>query len=123
MLIADGANTGKIGRNKRGPAEYGRAIKIYRQIQKATPLAKDSLLHRLALAISLEHSVPISQSNPKAETNPPATIDPLARFHHYKTAFENRELDPAFARLTTWDRAWLSMVMNRTKHWPGDAKC
>ena len=49
MLVADGPTSGK----------FGEAMKIYTDIQKASTKAKDGIFQRLALAVSLTHSVPI----------------------------------------------------------------
>jgi len=99
MIIADGAKGGK----------YGQAMKIYTDIRKACAKAKNGVLQRLALGISLEHAVPIAQSNPQAETDAPATVDPVKRYLHYKKAFLAGELDPGFKDLTVWD---YRMVVN-----------
>jgi len=99
MLIADGAAGG----------QYGRAMEILTAIRKASEKAKDGVLERLALAISLEHAVPMRQNNPLANTDAPATVDPVKRYLHYEKAFLNGELDPAFESLDIWD---LRMVVN-----------
>jgi len=93
MVIADGAKGGK----------YGRAMKIYTDIQKASAKAKDGTLQRLALGVSLEHAVPIAQSNPKNQTDAPAVVDPVKRYLHYEKAFLDGELDPGFEDLTAWE--------------------
>ena len=62
-----------------------------------------------ALAISLEHAVPVVQTNPAEDTNAPETVDPVKRYHHYKKAYLDGELDPTFKNLSTWD---LRMVVN-----------
>lgn len=93
MIVADGAKSG----------EYGAAMKIYSQIQTASPHAKQGTLQRLALAIALEHAVPLSQRNPTGATDAPATIDPVARYLHYEKALLANELDPGFASLSVWD--------------------
>lgn len=108
MLVADGANRPRIGRGF-GPAQYGQAMKIYADIQKASNKAKTGVFQRLALAISLEHAVPIEQANPKAQVDAPATVDPVGRYQHYENAFLDGELDPAFEQLTTWE---LRMVVD-----------
>ena len=103
MLVADGANSPRAGRNGYGPAQYGPAMQILTDIRKASGKASgDGVLPRLALAISLEHAVPIEQANPPAQTNAPATVDPVNRYLHYEEAFLNGELDPSFERLSTW---------------------
>ncbi|MDB4545389.1 hypothetical protein N9009_02405, partial [bacterium] len=108
MLVADGANAKRQGRGYGAP-EYGPAMQIYTDIQKGSMKATNGVLHRLALAISLEHSVPITQTNPVDQPNAPKTVDPVKRYFHYEKAFENGELDPAFERLSTWE---LRMVVN-----------
>jgi formylglycine-generating enzyme required for sulfatase activity len=102
MLVADGAKRKREGRGY-GPAQYGSAMQIYIDILKATnPKIPKGVLHRLALAISLEHAVPIEQANSAAQTDAPATIDPVKRHLHYEKAYMDGELDPAFERLSTW---------------------
>ena len=108
MLVADGANSKRVGRGF-GPAQYGQAMEIYSEIQKVSKNATNGILHRLALATSLEHSVPIAQSNPAAETDAPETIDPVKRYLHFEQAYLNGELDPEFERLSTWE---IRMVVN-----------
>ena len=93
MLIAGGAEGGN----------YGQTAQIYAAIQKVCPKAGEGWLHRLALAVSLEHAVPVEQSNPLADTAAPATVDPVARFRHYEKAQEAGELDPAFRTLSAWE--------------------
>jgi hypothetical protein len=78
-------------------------MKIYTDIQKASPKAKTGNLQRLALAVALEHVVPIPQSNPKAQTDAPATVAPVKRYLHYEKAFLDGELDPGFKDLTVWE--------------------
>jgi len=108
MLVADGARAKREGRSL-GPAQYGPAMKIYTDIQKASKKAATGVLQRLALAISLEHAVPIGQTNPTARTDAPETIDPVGRYLHYEKAYLDGELDPAFDRLSAWE---LRMVVN-----------
>jgi hypothetical protein len=93
MLIAGGARNGK----------YGEAMKIYTDIQKASPKAKSDLFQRLALATSLEHANPIKQNNAKALTDAPPFIDPVKRYLHYEKAYLDGDLDPAFKDLNTWE--------------------
>jgi hypothetical protein len=93
MVVADGASGGK----------YGQAMKIYTDIQKASPKANGGTLQRLALAVGLEHAVPVAQSNPQAQTDAPATVDPVKRYLHFEKAFLDGELDPAFKDLTVWE--------------------
>lgn len=109
MLVADGANAKRVGRNGWGPAQYGQAMKIYTHIRRASDKAAEDVLQRLALAISLEHAVPIAQANPEAETDAPATIDPVKRYLHFEKAYLDGELDATFGLLSVWD---LRMVVN-----------
>jgi formylglycine-generating enzyme required for sulfatase activity len=108
MLVADGASAKREGRGY-GPARYGQAMKIYTDIREASKKASRGVLHRLALAISLEHAVPIGQVNPTARTDAPDTIDPVKRYLHYEKAHLGGELDAAFDRLSVWE---LRMVVN-----------
>lgn len=93
MVVADGAKDG----------QYGRAMQIYTEIQKASSRAKDGVLQRLALGTSLEQAVPVAQTNPQAQTNAPTVVDPVKRYLHFEKAYLDGELDPAFKALTTWD--------------------
>ena len=93
MLEAGGAKGGK----------YGQAMKIYTDIQKASPRAMKGILHRLALGTSLEHAVPIRQQNAAVETNAATVVDPVKRYLHYEKAYLDGELDPAFPTMTAWE--------------------
>ena len=84
MAVADGAKGGN----------YGRAMEIYRDIQKASDKAAEGTLQRLALAVALEHAVPVKQRNAESGTDAPATVDPVKRYLHYEKAFLDGELDP-----------------------------
>jgi formylglycine-generating enzyme required for sulfatase activity len=108
MLVADGANSKRIGRGF-GPAQYGQAMKIYTDIRKASKQASAGVHQRLALAISLEHAVPVEQANPKAQADAPKFVDPVGRYRHYEKALLDGELDPAFEQLSTWE---LRMVVD-----------
>jgi hypothetical protein len=99
MLVADGANNGK----------YGAAMKIYSDIQKASPKAAEGTLQRLALAVALEHATPIKQQNIKSQSDAPEFVDPVKRYLHYEKAFLAGELDPGFKNLSVWD---YRMVVN-----------
>jgi hypothetical protein len=93
MLMADGASGGR----------YGQAMKIYTDIQQASPRAKEGILQRFALGTSLEHAVPVGQRNPVDQTDAPATVDPVKRYLGYEKAFLAGELDPGFKDLSVWD--------------------
>ena len=93
MLEAGGAKGGK----------YGQAMRILADIRMASPRAQQGILHRLALATSLEHAVPLGQRNAVTETTAPTVVDPVKRFQHYEKAFLDGELDPAFPTMTAWE--------------------
>jgi hypothetical protein len=86
MLIAGGAKGG----------QYGRAIQIYTEIQKASPQAGSGILQRLALGTALEQAGP-------GENNQRFNLDPVKRYLHYEKAYLAGELDPAFTVMTAWD--------------------
>ena len=109
MLVADGARAKRMGRKGYGPPQYGKAMEIYSKIQDSCKNASAGIFQRLALAISLEHAVPVVQTNPAEDTNAPDIVDPVKRYHHYKKAYLDGELDPTFKNLSTWD---LRMVVN-----------
>ena len=109
MLVADGARAQRMGRKGYGPPQYGKAMEIYSKIQDSCKDATAGIFQRLALAISLEHAVPVVQTNPAEEVDAPETVDPVKRYHHYKKAYLDGELDPTFKNLSTWD---LRMVVN-----------
>ncbi len=104
--------------------KYGEAMEIYTAISTANPKSSEGVLHRLALATALEHAKPINQSNPKdaADNNndtadksaadksgAAAFVDPVKRYQHYKKAYLDGDLDPAFKTLDTWE---LMLVVN-----------
>lgn len=93
MLVAGGANAGR----------YDRAVQILSAIRRASPKSGGGWFHRLALATSLELSVPVEQSNPASRTNGPAFVDPVQRYLHYEKACLDGELDAAFRDFTTWE--------------------
>jgi len=104
MLIADGPSFRVHNRGRdEGPAQFGRAMKIYTDIQKASPKAKEGRFQRLAMAIALEHAVPIRQSNPKSDKNAPEFVDPVERYLYFEKNSQNGELDPAFNNLTVFE--------------------
>lgn len=99
MLVAGGANGG----------QYGPVMQIYSAIRRARPTSAAGLLHRLALATSLEFSVPVQQSHAASQTNGPPFVDPVKRFLHYEKAYLDGELDAAFKQFTAWE---LRMVVD-----------
>jgi hypothetical protein len=107
MLEAGGAKAGK----------YGQAMKIYTDILKASPRAKDGVLQRLALGTSLEHAVPLTiggwsdeytRLKPAGTKTPVVVIDPVQRYLHYEKAYLAGELDPAFKDMTAWECRYIT---------------
>ncbi|QTN31615.1 SUMF1/EgtB/PvdO family nonheme iron enzyme [Akkermansiaceae bacterium] len=101
MAIADGARP-VHGRDSE-PANYGRAMGIYTAIQKASPKAKEGVLQRLALAVSLEFSEPLGNDGTEDAPAKPDPIDPVKRYLHFEKAYQAGELDANFDRLGIWD--------------------
>jgi len=99
MLMADGADDG----------QYGQAMQIYADIQKASLRSHEGLFQWLALATALEHATPVLQANPKDAKDAPAQVDPVRRYLHYEKAYLDGQLDPHFKDLTVWD---YRMVVN-----------
>jgi hypothetical protein len=108
MLVADGPTASK----------YGEAMKIYTDIQKASPRAKEGLFQRLALAVSLTHAVPIEKRVPSADDDDGASdktassiqgsseiIDPVKRYLSYEKWYLDGELQPGFKDLSVWNLA------------------
>jgi hypothetical protein len=103
MLVADGPVGGK----------FGEAIKIYSDIQKASPRAKEGVLQRLAMAISLTHAEPVfKRSGPSSDLvkvteemakDPSFFIDPLQRYLNYEKWFLTGELHQGFKDLNVWN--------------------
>ena len=93
MLEAGGAKFG----------EYGRAMEILSGIRQVANPSGDPVLHRLALATSLEHARPITQNNIPDAAGAPSVVDPIKRYQHYEKAYLAGELDPAFRNLTAWE--------------------
>lgn len=98
MLIADGPTAGK----------FGEAMKIYTDIQKASPKAKEGIFQRLALAISLSHAVPIQKQLPIANATT-EFVDPVKRYLSYEKWYLDGELDQGFKDLSVWN---LTMVVD-----------
>lgn len=108
MLVADGAAGGN----------YGQAMKIYTDIQKASPKAKDGVFQRLALAVSLAHAVPVPRrsiasagieqvaetcKDAPAGNNASGVIDPVQRYVSYEKWYEAGELQQGFKDLSVWN--------------------
>jgi chemotaxis protein histidine kinase CheA len=106
MLVADGPTGGK----------YGEAMKIYTDIQKASPKAKDGVFQRIALAVSLAHAVPIEKQATTGGDSMEGDgagaggasaniIDPVKRYLSYEKWYQDGELDPGFKDLSVWNMA------------------
>lgn len=105
MLVNDGASGGK----------YGQAMKIYTDIQKASPKAKDGIFQRLALACSLAHATPIVKrdrptgadgleaSDADAANSSSMFIDPVQRYLNFEKWYETGELHKGFKDLSVWN--------------------
>lgn len=97
MLVADGAAGGA----------YGHAMRIYTDIQKASEKAKDGVLQRLALAVSLAHAESVAKKVAQAGYDALATDDALNRYLEYEKAYLGGELDPGFGTFTVWELKFL----------------
>ncbi len=103
MLVNDGAEKGK----------YGQAMKIYTDIQKASPKAKEGVYQRLAMAISLSHAEPLlKRARPTGDVvhattdmkkDPSLFIDPVQRYLNFAKWYEAGELQKGFDRLNVWN--------------------
>lgn len=100
MLVADGPCWEK----------YGPAMEIYTAIQKASPKAKEGVLQKLAMAVSLVHSVPMKQTNAIAiQDKAPQYVEPVKRYLSYEKWYLNGELDKTFKDHSVWN---LKMVVD-----------
>ncbi len=102
IAMADGARPVHSTKGSSDP-NYGKAMEIYTAIQKASPKAKEGILQRLALAVSLEFSEATTKTEEDQEADNSKAIDPMKRYLHYEKAYEARELDPNFSHLGVWD--------------------
>ena len=105
ILVNDGASGGK----------YGQAMKIYTDIQKASPKAKDGVFQRLAMAVSLAHANGIvKRDRPTGADGLEASdadgadkgskfIDPVQRYLSYEKWYEAGELQEGFKNLNVWN--------------------
>lgn len=105
MLIADGAEKGK----------YAQAMRIYTDIQKASPKAKDGVFQRLAMAVCLAHATPIvKRDRPTGADGLEASdtdtadqssefIDPVQRYLSFEKWYEAGELQEGFKNLNVWN--------------------
>lgn len=108
MLVADGPNGGR----------YGEAMKIYTDIQQASPRAREGVLQRLALAVSLGHARPIRLRDQDVSTgsvsddeyddtdqesgDPSWFVDPVQRYLNYEQWYLAGELHSGFDDLCAW---------------------
>ncbi len=105
MLVNDGASGGK----------YGQAMKIYTDIQKASPKAKEGIFQRLAMAVCLTHADPIvnrnrpsgadglEASDSDTADNSSKFLDPVQRYLSYEKWYEAGELQKGFKDLNVWN--------------------
>jgi len=93
ILVADGPTSGK----------YGEAMKIYTDIQKASPKAKDGIFQRLALATALVHATPVRMSLPEIKKETIEYVDPVKRYLNYEKWYLAGELDQGFKDLSVWN--------------------
>ncbi len=105
MMVADGATA----------AKYGEAMKIYTDILKASPKAKEGLFQRMAVAVSLGHSVPVvervgSSCSDKEDSSGSdegveevKCIDPVKRYLSYEKWYLDGELHEGFKDLDVWN--------------------
>lgn len=103
MLIADGAAGGK----------YGQAMKIYTNILKASPKAKEGIYQRLAMATSLAHAEPVHKRDISSGTVVKVTdemkldaslfIDPVQRYLSFEKWYDAGELHQGFKDLSVWN--------------------
>jgi len=108
IAVADGARPVHAGKSST-PPNYGKAMETLHAIHKASPKAKEGVLQRLALAVSLEYS----------EAEDGASDAALKRYQHYEQAYLAGELDPNFDRLTVWDLRFVvsAKESNETLAW------
>jgi len=103
MLVADGATS--TGRGT--PAQYGSAMRIYTDIQKASKKAKDGVLQRLAMAVSLQSAGAVAKKIAEAKTDASVTENELKQYLAFEKAYLGGELDPAFGTFTVWELKFL----------------
>lgn len=78
---------------------YGAAMKLYTDIL-ATFGERDAFTkinEKIALAVALELATPINEFDTKI------SVDPVKRYIHFRDAFANGELDPAFPHFSIWE--------------------
>jgi hypothetical protein len=80
---------------------YGQAFDIYNNTLSLSD-ENNEVMQRLALGTALELAVSVNEFD---STIP---VDPIERFHHYKQAYVNGELDSEFQNRTTWEMRYIS---------------
>jgi hypothetical protein len=97
LLIAGGANGG----------DYGEMMQVYTAILAASEKARQpGILQRLALGTAIQMPwIPGKDKGtvPAAVYRTQTKIDQVPRFLHYEKAYFNKELDPDFKDMTTWE--------------------
>jgi hypothetical protein len=103
MVLNDGAEHGR----------YGQAMKIYSNIQKASPKSKEGVYQRLAMATSLTHAVPILKRGratgdvvnvtPEMKNDSSLFIDPVQRYLSFEKWYDAGELNACFKNLNVWN--------------------
>jgi len=96
IMLANGANGG----------DYGESMQVYTAILEASENArKPGILQRLALGTALQ--MPWKPGSERGAV--PGVVyrshmvDQVPRFLHYEKAYLNKELDPAFKDMNTWE--------------------
>lgn len=101
VLDAGGANGG----------EYGEMMEVYQRILKASERARErgNIFQRLALGMAIQMPFPDA---PNADTRTGVhgilyrtrgNVEQVKRYLHYEQAYLNKELDPLFDTLNTWE--------------------
>lgn len=85
MLVAGGAKAGR----------YGKAMEILESIRAASQQPREGILDRLAIATALELAAP--------ELCGYTMIDPVKRYLAYEKWYLDKDLDPRFEAMTTWE--------------------
>lgn len=85
MLVAGGAKAGR----------YGKAMEILQKIRTASEQSREGILGRLAIATAIELAAP--------ELCGYTMIDPVKRYLAYEKWYLEKQLDPHFVNMTTWE--------------------
>ena len=98
-----------MGRKGYGPPQYGEAMEIYSKIQDS---CQECIYRSFSkTCISYFSGTCGTRCSDKSCRRYQCARDrnPVKRYHHYKKAYLEGELDPTFKNLSTWD---LRMVVN-----------